>query len=345
MGGATIPAQPDQAALAAQGIAQSATNYADSYQLNALASEGGKGYVNGKFYDFTGAGDAANQGAVSSQLADAMLAIQSANGPQQIAQSIANLKQSDPIGYAAHQQLFDQIMTESQNPTDPNQLVSTGTQNQILSLLGQGSNLSTGPQSETEAVQQGVRGQQTENGIFLGNAPASQEASAVEGAGEAQQNAVQQQALQFQQSGVDPADVQYRMMQQNLANLGAYINGQTPEAQFGSVAGAGNGAVAFNGGQPNSASMNPNAGLQAVQLGNQVYQQQAQFAGNQANPFLAGLSGLGQAAGFANQAYTGYNNAANQQSVIDNAAAINYTPSIPSNAADSTNMAGFSNIG
>ncbi|MDE2106053.1 MAG: hypothetical protein KGL39_53010, partial [Patescibacteria group bacterium] len=241
-GSAPTPQDPNQAAAA--GAIQDTANYPFEAQINALAQLGGKAWINGKYYDFTGLGNASQNAAVAAQNAQSQLAIQQLYGPQYIAQSLANLKQANPTGVAARNTMFQDIINASNQP--PDNTMSQGVQNQVLSLLGQGSNLTTGPNSQTEAVQQQIRGQQVGNGIFLGNAPAAAETTALINAGDQQQQQREAQAQSFLGSGISPQDVTYRRVQQGLSNLANAISGQTPESQFSSIAAAANGAAPYN---------------------------------------------------------------------------------------------------
>jgi len=282
------PSIPDPNKAAQAGAIQDVANYPFKAQIDALAQMGGKATINGKTYDFTGLGNADQNAKVSSQMAQTMLDLQKNYGGAYVAQRIADLKQSDPTGYAARAQLFDKILADSQ--ANPNRPMSADLQNQVTNLLGQGSNLSTGPGSETEAVQQGVRGNQVANGIFLGNAPTNQEASAIVNTGDQMQTQRQQKALGFLQSGVSPEDVTYRRIQQSLSNLGNAISGTTPEAQFSSLSGAQSGAAPFTTGTVSSPSMNPNAALNGMQNAADIYSGNVNWANTQANPWTTGLS-------------------------------------------------------
>ena len=287
-GGSSTPVPTDPNVAAASGSAADAANYPFKAQIDALAQTGGSGTINGTWYNFSGLGTADQNSAVSNQMAQAMLDIQKNYGPAYVTQRLADLQQSDPTGYAARKQLFDKIIADSQ--ANPNRPMATDLQTQVASLLGQGSNLTTGPNSETEQVQQGVRGQQVSNGIYLGNAPASQEASAIVNAGDAQQQQRQTTAATFLNSGVSPEDVTYRRVQQSLSNLGNAIAGQTPEAQFASLSGAQGGAAPFNTGNVQSPSINPNAALQGLQNASQIYSGQVNWNNAQVNPWSVGLS-------------------------------------------------------
>lgn len=245
--------------------------------------------------DFTGLGQADVQSQMNAQMAQVLLDIQKNYGADYITQRLADLKQSDPTGYAARQQLFDKILADSK--ANPDRPLADDLQNSINDELSKGGQL-TG--KEQEQVQQGVRGSQLKNGIFLGNAPTEQEAGAVEGAGEQLQTQRQEQAQSYLQSGVSPEDVQYRNIQQSLSNLGAFVNGQTPTAQFGSISGAQNGAAPFSLAQANSAGINTGAAeANGVNNAFSIYNAQS----SQANPFLAGLSTGASTYGALNQIF------------------------------------------
>lgn len=271
---------PNKAAIA--GAVADTKNFPFQSKINTLATEGGDATINGTNYDFTGLGQADVQSDLNSQMAQVLLGIQQNYGAAYIQQSLADLQQSDPQGYAARGQLFNQILSESQ--ANPDRPLSDDLQNSINSQLAQGGQLTD---KETEQVQQGVRGQQIKNGITLGNAPEEQEAGAVEQAGQQQSTQNQEQAQAYLTSGVSPEDIQYRQIQQSLSNLGAFVNGQTPTAQFSSISGAQNGAAPFTTAQPNSAGINTGqAEQQGVSNAYSIYGAQQ----SQANPFLSGIS-------------------------------------------------------
>lgn len=291
MGGGTPPSPPDPSVAAIAGIKQDAANYPFQYQINAAAKTGGvyTDPATGKTYDFSGLGDAATASAVSDKMAQTMLDIQKANSGAEIAQKLADLKQSDPTGYAARQQLFDSIMASAN--ANPDRPLATQLQTSITGLLNQGAKLGGGPGGQLEQVQQGVRGGQVARGVYLGNAPASQEASAVVQAGEQQQTTNQAQAESYLASGVSPEDVQYRRIQQSLGDIGSFINGTTPQAQFGSVSGAGNGATPISTtGNPNAA-FNPNAAGNSLNNFNSLYSTNSNYSNNQVNSWVTGIQG------------------------------------------------------
>jgi hypothetical protein len=282
------PSIPDPNKAAQAGAIADLSNYPFKAVIDALAQMGGKATINGKTYDFTGLGNAAQDYKISDQMAQTLLDIQKNYGSDYIKQRLADLKQSDPTGYAARQQMFSKILADAD--ANPDRPMAEDTQKQVLDLLGQGSNLTTGSGSQTEAVQQGVRGKQIRNGIMLGNAATNEEASALVNAGDQMQQERQQKALGFLNSGISPEDVTYRRIQQSLSNLGNAINGTSPTAQFASLSGAQTGAAPFNAGNVQTPTLNQNAALQGMQEASQLYSGQVNWANSQANPWTAGLS-------------------------------------------------------
>lgn len=275
---------PNQAAIA--GAQADLANYPLNYMVNALAQEGGSQTINGTNYDFTGMGNADQSAQMSDQMAQAMLDIQNNYGSAYVQQRLADLKQSDPTGYAARQQLFDKILADSK--ANPDRPMATDLQNQVNTMLGTAGNLD--PQA-LQQIQGQVRGNQAARGITLGNGPASEENTAVVGASDALRQQQQGAAESYLQSAVSPQDVAYRRIQQSLSNLGAFVNNQTPEAQFGQLSGAQGGAAPFTAtNYQNPASINPNAGAQGLQFANSIYASSGQYANSQANPWLTGLS-------------------------------------------------------
>lgn len=276
------PKVPDPNVAYTAGVQADAANFPFQWMINSLAQTGDKATIGGKEYDFTGLGNADQSYAVSDAMAQTMLDIQKNYGPEFVRQRIENLKQSDPAGYAARKDLFDRIMADSQ--AHPDRPMAEDLQRQTTDLL---SNAGTMDKEMREQVQGAVRGRQVGRGIYLGNAPASEEASAMVGAADNLRTTQQDEALNYLKSGVSPEDVEYRRIQQALGNLGAFTNGTNPIAQFNSVSGAGNQAAPFNPvNYSNPAATDPNAGQTGVNFSNAMYNYQSQ----QPNPFMVGLS-------------------------------------------------------
>jgi hypothetical protein len=246
---------------------------------------GGKVTIDGKTYDFTGLGDADNAAKMSDQMAGTLLDIQQNYGPQYVQQRLDELKLADPTGYADRQQLFDKILADSK--AQPDRPMATDTQNAIMSELQNAGKLDP---TMLHQVQEQVRGGQVGRGNYLGNAATSQEAGAAVKASDTLRDQQQQQAEGFLQSGVTPEDVQYRRIQQSLQNLASFQSGQTPTAAFKSLSAAGNTAAPFTTSGPVGVGTNPNAGTQGVQNALSIYGGNVNWANNQVNPYIAGLS-------------------------------------------------------
>ena len=319
---ANSPPDPNQAAIA--GIEQDVSNFPNEWMVNALSQMGGKATIGGNQYDFTGLGNADVSGKVSDQMAQALLDIQNNYGSAYIQQRLADLKQSDPTGYAARQQLFDKITSDAE--ANPDRPMATELQGQVNDMLKNSGQLD---EQGKQQVEQGVRAGQVSKGIYLGNAPASQEASAVVGAADNLKAQQQGAAQSYLNAGISPEDVQYRRIQQSLSNLGAFVNGTTPEAQFGSLSGAQNGAAPFNPvNYSTPASLMPmnGAAQTGINFQNSVYQTNQ----SQANPWLTGL----------NLGISGVNTAYNS-------GVFNSTPAAPSfsnNAAAGLNYNNFNTL-
>lgn len=289
----SAPSIPDPNQAAIQGSQQAAQNYPFEYQINALAQMGGKGVINGKTYDFTNLGNADVQNKFQDQMAQVLLDIQQGLGPQFIQQRLDDLKRADPTGYAAYQQLFDQIKREAAQP-GPNLALSEATQKAIQDVLQSSQSL-----TPEEASQEGqsVRGNQVASGIYLGNAPAQAEASAVVGATDRKQAAGQATAQSFLQAGVSPSDIDYRKTQQDMANLGSFISGQNPTAQFSSLSGAQQQAAPTPNTGYSMPTINPGqAAGQGISNAYGMYQANMDWSNNQVNPYMAAFQGISNTA-------------------------------------------------
>jgi hypothetical protein len=285
-----VPAPPDYAAAAREGVYADLETYPLRYLTEAASRMGGRLVIDGVDYgDFTGLGEADTARVMSDQMAKTLLDIQRDMGPQFIAQRIEELKQADPQGYQARKDLFDRIMAGAE--TSPDRPLAEDLQRTIMGELERAGRLDARQLSE---VQQAVRGGQVGRGNYLGNAAVAQEAGAVVGASNALRDQQQQKALGFLESGVTPEDVEYRRIQQALANLGAFTEGTTPQAQFQTLSSAGNAAAPFISGGFNQQATNPYAGVQGMQNANQIYSGNMNWQANQVNPWMAGIStGLG----------------------------------------------------
>lgn len=286
MGLCDTPTIPDPADAAVGGIQADQLLQPFNYIINAAAKLGQKITIGGKEYDFTGLGQADTAETVSDSMAATLLELQREKSPALIAQRLQELKAADPKGYAARQELFDKIMAEARS--NPDRPLSTATSKLIQDELAKGVGFADAKQKQD--VQEAVRGKQVKGGIFRGEAPTSEEAKTVVGAGEQLRNQRQQAALDLVQSGSTPEEIAYRQMQQSLANLGSFVNGQTPTAQFGQVSAASAGPVKIGTGGVNTNTFNPNAAGQGVSNSLSNWNTSQTWNNAQANPWLSGLS-------------------------------------------------------
>src|SRR5208282_116168 len=194
---------PNPATSAIQGLQTQSELYPYQYLIDALSQTGGSGTVtdpltgNPTTLNFQGLGTADVQNQQSAQMAQTLLQIQNTLGPEYVQLALQNLQQSDPQGFAAYNQAWQQIQQQAAQPT-PNIGLAQGTQADIQNLLNSSQSLSPSALSD---VQQSVRGNQVASGLDLGNAPAAAEASAVVNATDQQNAAVQNEAGAFLQSG------------------------------------------------------------------------------------------------------------------------------------------------
>lgn len=302
------PSIPNPATAAQQGAITSAELYPYQYLVEALASTGQQGNVTNPItgqtqnLNFTGLGTADVNNATNAQNAATQLALQEQYGPEEIQQALANWQQSDPSGFSDYQQLYNTINNQTTQAV-PDIGLATGTQNDILNLVNKGATLN--PQSQMQ-VEQSALAPEVASGIYLGNAPVQNEANAVVGAGDQQRSAAEQSATNFLASGESPASLTTANIQQELANLGAFINGQTPENQFAAVTGAKNGAAPQNQTGYSVPTINEGqAASEGVSNAQSLYDIES---ANTINPFTAGLSGAAGLAGAAfNLGYSPYN--------------------------------------
>jgi hypothetical protein len=287
------PQAPSPVSAAQGQLASDIGEFPFQQEISNLAQTGGNATLinpttgQPEDYNFTNLGTANVQNTVSSQMAQTLLGIQQNLGPQYVQLALQNLQQSDPTGYAAYEQLFNQIQQEAaQNP--PDQPLSEATQSAINNIL-QGSQ-TLNPQEQTEATQAANAGN-VANGILLGNAPQQAVVNSVVGATDANNQQAQGAAEQYLSEGVSPADIAFRTLQQNLSNEGAFVSGQNPTAEFSSLSGAAQGAAPTLPTGYQSPSINETqAAGQGITNANNLFSAQSELANAQANPYLAGLN-------------------------------------------------------
>jgi len=296
---------PPSSSSAIAGLQTQSGLYPFQYLIDALSQTGGSGTItdpltgNPTPLDFTGLGTADIQNQTSAQMAQTLLNIQQTLGPDYVKLALDNLKQSDPTGYAAYNQVWEQIQQQAAAPA-PGIGMSEQLQGNIQSLLGGSQELSP---SELSQVQQGARSNNVASGIYLGNAPAEAEGAAVVGATDKKQQDAQNAAGEFLAAGISPADLQYQQLQQDMANYGAFINGQSPTNQIGQLQGGRTQAAPYpntgfspstlNLGQGGEMGINNAQSLSSI---NNIWNQ------NTMNPYLAGLNLFTQGVGVAGAA-------------------------------------------
>jgi hypothetical protein len=246
----------------------------------------GKGKQGGmQTFDFTGMGEAEYQAKYADNLTGQLLQMQKDFGPAYVQQRLAELEQADPAGAAMRRQLWGAIQDSASSTTarPGNQSL----EDLILGELDRGGQLN--PET-AERVSQRVMGGQVARGNYLGNAAAAEESGALASATEREAASRQAQAMAFLTGGLSPEDAAYREQQQDLGNLGAFISGETPVAQFRQLSGAAGGAVPFTSTGP-GVGVDPNAGWSGIQNQSGVWAADQQARQNTVNPWTAGLSG------------------------------------------------------
>lgn len=294
--GKSTPTIPNPATAAAAGIQADIQNQPFSYLINAASTLGKPVTIGGKTFDFTGLGSQDVAGQISDQMAQTLLDLQTETSPTIIQQRLDELKAADPQGYAARKQLFDKIISDSK--ATPDRPLNKDLQDQLQTELAKGVGFDDAKQ--LEQAHEAARGGQVGRGIYLGNAPAAEEARQVTAAGENLRNTRQQNALNLISSQQDPEAKAFADFQRNLGNLGSFVAGQAPAAQFRQVSAASQGPVSLTGGSPATNTFNPNAAGAGLNNALGIYQGQVNWANSSANPWLAGLSigatGLGSVA-------------------------------------------------
>ncbi len=236
--------------------------------------------------DFSGLGTADIQGTIAKQMAQIQLDLSKKYDPQFIAESLKQEQLADPQSFAARQKMSDLIQQEIN--AHPDRPVATALDQQIGDQLtaAQGGHLDAQMKPVLDdAVQQALAARGG------GGAPGADfEQPLVTGAaGEQRKRDAAQKAMSWLSSGATPEDVEYRREQQNLANLSAEVNGQTPESEFKSLSGAQTGPTPFVQGQPLPEMPGSQPGAQSAALNS--WQTQMNASNGQAGSWISGISG------------------------------------------------------
>lgn len=231
--------------------------------------------------DFTGTGEIQQAAQYAKDMAASNLALQQKYGTQFIEEALRQEELADPEGTAARKLLAEKItkMNGQPRPVSP---LATDLDAQVGAELQRGAVLNPDTLSQIE-------GTLRSRGGF--DQPATGDVTTpltTGAAGEARRAARQQKALSWLSSGATPEDVEYRNQQQNLANMGAFLAGQSPVAIFGQLSGAQQGTTPQITGQPLS-SVNPNAGASGMSTALTNYRTATANAANNVNDWLGGL--------------------------------------------------------
>lgn len=272
------PGSPDYSAASAAAIWTDLQTLPARRTIEAAARTGGRVFFDDTWWDFSGMSDADIAAKNADLFAQKMLEIQKKYGAEFVAQRLQELQQSDPEGWAARKQMYQLIQDSIARPADTrmNQAVA----DQIMAELQQGGQLSDDVRRE---VEQQVRRGQAARGNTHGNAALFQEAQEVGMAAERRKAERLARAQSWLTSGATPDDVEFRRFQQNLANLGSYVEGRTPVSQFGQLSGAQSGAAPFVPGA-SMPGLDPNAGARGAQFALDRYAATP-------NPWMQGIAG------------------------------------------------------
>jgi hypothetical protein len=244
--------------------------------------------------DFNGFSTAQAAATEAQQNAASQLALEQQYDPKFIAQSLQQEQQADPESVAARNEMNNlvQAAAPQANPANLNEPVSTMLNSQIQDTLNAAQNNSL-TATDTARLNAAVNNALSSRGVAAATPYQGFQQPLTSGfAGEQRQAQAAQSATGFLGSGSDPEDIEYRRTQQNLANLAAEANGQTPSSQFASLSGASSGPAPMSQGE--MLPLMTDNGAAAQQIGLQNWQTQMQNANNQANPWMAGISGLMQ---------------------------------------------------
>lgn len=240
-----------------------------------------------KTADFTGYGTADIEGQLARQQADIESELGKKYGVQFADQARQMQELADPLGTQARAKEYEMIKDSLDHPKPINPL-SAGLERDIDAQLKAGSGLDS---MSREMLDKAVADASKSRG---GGGPSSGSIAADMGQGyegEARRQAGIDKAQGFVGSGQTPEDIQYKRDQQDISNLGAFTSGQTPQSQFGAIAGAGQGSTPVVNGQK-LPGLPANAGASGAGYAASAAGAQAQQQSNQASPYFAGLSAL-----------------------------------------------------
>ena len=232
--------------------------------------------------DFTGYGTADIEGRKARDQADLELELGQKYGTQFADLARQNAEAADPLGTKARAMEYDLINKDmAVSPL-------SGTLNdQILSQVKAGRGLDAGSR---ELLDKAITDANASRGgrVMAGDVAGSMSTGAE---GQARLDAAISKSGGFMASGQTPEDIAFRRTQQKMTNLGSFVNGATPESQFGNISRSSQGSTPVTGAQPNAAMPN-NAGQVGTGYATSAYASNANNAANSTNSWFAGLSGL-----------------------------------------------------
>lgn len=234
--------------------------------------------------DFAGYGTGQTQATVAKQEAADQLSLSQKYDPQFIASALQQEQQADPDGTAARAE--ENTLIQKQIANNPDQPVADLLQSQLTDRVNAGKGLDA---MDTDTLNQSIassltsRGGTPSTGVDY-SSPLTQGA-----AGQQRLLNSEGQADQFLSSGTTPEDVTYRRSQQNMADLSALVNGQTPESEFKSLSGAQSGPTPIQNGSPLPTSSGGDLSA-ASSFATSSYGTGLKNAEQQANPWLSGVT-------------------------------------------------------
>jgi len=234
--------------------------------------------------DFTGYGAADVQGTVARQYADVGQTLSEKYGTQFAEEAAREARLADPEGYTARQTMYDQIQQELERT--PERPVADLLDKQVSDQLNAGARLDPMAQDVLRAAVADAQSARNQSGTTDAEFAAPMETGL---AGERRKQAGISTANRWLASGATPEDAEYRRQQQNMANLSAFISGQSPVAQFPQLSAAQQGTTPVVNGpaQPQMAGANVQAANQFA-LGN--WNTAMQQAINTPNSWMTGIS-------------------------------------------------------
>lgn len=237
--------------------------------------------------DFSGLGEADVQAQYANEMAGGMLDLNKKYGNEIIDLALEQQKLADPEGWAARKK--ENELIQKQINAKPERPVADELDRQISSEVAAANQGRLDPE-EKAILDRAVKDALSSRG-GASAAGADFERPFVSGfEGEQRKAEAAQKGISWMSSGATPEDTEYRREQQNLANLSAFVNGQSPVTQFRSLSGAQSGPVPTYQGQ-GLAQMPSNTGNAATSSAVSNYGTAMNYASNQVSPWTAGLSG------------------------------------------------------